>query len=120
MSREDKRRQPHGIGPDDIGIECDCAAGAASDVAWAAACCAGLSTLILAMKAETRKCPISIEGVAGRRRRTDPYPKHVDQADRRLDWREVIQCCCEARPCCGTAPRRLGAAEHPETARGAD
>jgi hypothetical protein len=30
-----------GIGPDDIGIECDCAAGAASDVAWAAACCAG-------------------------------------------------------------------------------
>ena len=31
-----------------------------------------------------------IEGVAGRRRRTDSYPKHVDQADRRLDWREVI------------------------------
>ena len=30
-----------------------------------------------------------IEGVAGRRRRTS-YPKHVDQADRRLDWREVI------------------------------
>ena len=30
-----------GIGPDEIGIECDCAAGAASDVAWAAACCAG-------------------------------------------------------------------------------
>ena len=31
-----------------------------------------------------------IEGVAGRRHRTDSYPKHVDQADRRLDWREVI------------------------------
>jgi hypothetical protein len=30
-----------GIGPDDTGIECDCTAGAASDVAWAAACCAG-------------------------------------------------------------------------------
>jgi hypothetical protein len=29
------------IGPDDTGIESDCAAGAASDVAWAAACCAG-------------------------------------------------------------------------------
>jgi hypothetical protein len=29
-----------------------------------------------------------IEGVASRR--TDSYPKHVDQADRRLDWREVI------------------------------
>ena len=29
-----------GIGPDDIGIECDCAAGAASNVACAAACCA--------------------------------------------------------------------------------
>jgi hypothetical protein len=26
-----------------------------------------------------------IEGVAGRRRRTDSYPKHVDQADRRLE-----------------------------------
>jgi hypothetical protein len=32
---------------------------------------------------------LNIEGVAGRRRRTDSYPKHVDQADRRLDWREV-------------------------------
>jgi hypothetical protein len=31
-----------------------------------------------------------IDGVAGRRRRTDSYPKHVNQADRRLDWREVI------------------------------
>jgi hypothetical protein len=33
---------------------------------------------------------LNIEGVAGRRRRTDSYPKHVDQAHRRLDWREVI------------------------------
>ena len=40
-------------------------------------------------KAETRKCPISTSR-ASRAGGAGLLPEDVDQADRRLDWREVI------------------------------